>query len=598
MARIPPGLPYLAKVIPRLAKPFVVVYVALLLTRNFTDISIPGYIEIAAYAFAIPAVLLFRLLREDLAIWRGAARVGGVFPPIWRDDFTPGSIYTVLKMARKFRTNAPYPGDMLTEHIKTLGPCFSTRTLFTYRVFTIAPEHVKAILATQFDDFEKGKHLCSILYPLLGVGVFASDGDMWKFHRSMTRPFFTRDRIGDFDNFDRHASDAIAQLRTRLREGLPVDFQDLVGRFTMDSATEFLFGHDVRSLADELPRPADSFPTASSSASPESELNFVTAFNDAQTACAGRMRFAEHWPLFEMGRDRVEGPMRVVRAHIEPILAEALLRKGEREATGEKKAAPGEQTLLEHLVDYTEDIGVIRDEILNIMIAGRDTTAATLSIIVYMLAQEPRVLHRLRQEVLDQVGESRRPTLDDFKYMKYMRAVINETLRLYPIVPFNLKCATKDTTLPALEPGGKPFYIPKNTRVSWSVLLMHRRKDLWGPDAEEFDPDRFLDERLHKYLTPNPFIFLPFNGGPRICLGQQFAYNEISFFLVRLLQNFSGIRLALHAQPPQSLAPEEWLEGEGRKIKEKVRLQTHLTMSFVGGLWVRMTQAEQDEGSL
>ena len=50
---------------------------------------------------------------------------------------------------------------------------------------------------------------------------------------------------------------------------------------------------------------------------------------------------------------------------------------------------------------------------------------------------------------------------------------------------------------------------------------MHRRKDLWGPDAEEFDPDRFLDERLHKYLTPNPFIFLPFNGGPRICLGQQ-----------------------------------------------------------------------------
>ncbi|KAL1693554.1 cytochrome P450 [Schizophyllum commune] len=575
MARIPPGVPYLAKVIPRVAKPFVVVYVALLLIRNFTDIAIPDYIGIIAYALAIPTVLLFRLLREDLAIWRGAARVGGVFPPIWRDDFTPGSVYTVLKIAKKFRTNAPYPGDMLTEHIKTLGPCFSTRTLFTYR----------AILATQFDDFEKGEHLCAILHPLLGVGVF---------HRSMTRPFFTRDRIGDFDNFDRHASDAIAQLRTRLLEGLPVDFQDLVGRFTMDSATEFLFGHDVRSLADGLPRPASSsLATDPSAATPESELNFVTAFNEAQLACAGRMRFAEHWPLFEMGKDRVEGPMRVVRAHIEPILAEALLRKGEREATGEKKAAPGEQTLLEHLVDYTEDISVIRDEILNIMIAGRDTTAATLSIIVYMLAQEPQVLHRLRQEVLDQVGGSRRPTLDDFKYMKYMRAVINETLRLYPIV-----CATKDTTLPTLEPGGKPFFIPKNTRVSWSVLLMHRRKDLWGPDAEEFDPDRFLDERLHKYLTPNPFIFLPFNGGPRICLGQQFAYNEISFFLVRLLQNFSGIRLALGAQPPKSLAPEEWLEGEGRKTKEKVRLQTHLTMSFVGGLWVRMTEAEQDEGSV
>ena len=155
MARIPPGLPYLAKVIPRVAKPFAVVFIALLLIRNFTDIAIPNYIATAAYALAIPAVLLFRLLREDLSIWRGAARVGGVFPPIWRDDFTPGSIYTVLKMAKRFRTNAPYPGmrpcsdslrcrrrsyndpfagDMLTEHIKTLGPCFSTRTLFTYRV--------------------------------------------------------------------------------------------------------------------------------------------------------------------------------------------------------------------------------------------------------------------------------------------------------------------------------------------------------------------------------------------------------------------------------------------------------------------------------
>ena len=58
---------------------------------------------------------------------------------------------------------------------------------------------------------------------------------------------------------------------------------------------------------------------------------------------------------------------------------------------------------------------------------------------------------------------------------------------------------------------------------------MHRRKDLWGPDAEEFDPDRFLDERLHKYLTPNPFIFLPFNGGPRICLGQQVRILPSSF---------------------------------------------------------------------
>ena len=96
------------------------------------------------------------------------------------------------------------------------------------------------------------------------------------------------------------------------------------------------------------------------------------------------------------------------------------------------------------------------------------------------------------------------------------------------------------TTWPHPDPTQKPYYIPAGTRIMYSALIMHRRKDLWGPDgkyttcgiavyllipttilADEFDPDRFLDDRLKKYLIKNPFIFLPFNAGPRICLGQQ-----------------------------------------------------------------------------
>ena len=125
---------------------------------------------------------------------------------------------------------------------------------------------------------------------------------------------------------------------------------------------------------------------------------------------------------------------------------------------------------------------------------------------------------------------------------------------------------------------------------------MHLCREYWGPDgaystlqtlyllvntisqAEEFDPDRFLDERLHKYLTPNPFIFLPFNAGPRICLGQQFAYNEMSFFLIRLLQNFEAIHLDLDAQDPQSRVPAKWISFPGRKGREKFWPQWHLTL--------------------
>lgn len=111
-----------------------------------------------------------------------------------------------------------------------------------------------------------------------------------------------------------------------------------------------------------------------------------------------------------------------------------------------------------------------------------------------------------------------------------------------------------------------------------------------------FDPNRFLDERLHKYLTPNPFIFLPFNGGPRICLGQQFAYHEVSFFLVRLLQHFSEIRLDTEAIPPEGRPPNSWKEEGGIKAREKVKIGNHLTMYVMEGLWVTMEEAAVDDG--
>jgi len=127
----------------------------------------------------------------------------------------------------------------------------------------------------------------------------------------------------------------------------------------------------------------------------------------------------------------------------------------------------------------------------------------------------------------------------------------------------------------------------------FAVVNLHRRTDLWGPDgtssplfrdqasqlihksALKFDPDRFLDERLNKYLTPNPYIFCPFNAGPRICLGQQFAYHEATFYLVRLLQRFTGFRMDEKAN---TKPPADWAQKGGRNPIEKVFSVSHLTM--------------------
>ncbi|EPQ55554.1 cytochrome P450 monooxygenase pc-2 [Gloeophyllum trabeum ATCC 11539] len=535
---------------------------------------------------------------------RDAERMGARLVPVWNGRW-PGNVDHIVNLIKL--VNSGYPGEYFLRAWPEVGKVFNTRVLWEDIILTVEPDHVKVILATDFNSFVKGDKQKYKMESLLGTGVFNSDGRRILFHRSMTRPFFSRDRIAHFDIFDRHGEEAIEKIKQRQAEGYPVDFQDLISRFTLDSATDFLFGSNVNSLSDVLPYPygvdaaatvTDS-PVASPPGSAEAK-RFAGAFAEAQDVIARRFNMGEIWPLSEIGKDKTKEPMKVVSGYIDRILEEALAKTKAAlpldtvDAKVDDEAEDGE-TLLEHLIKFTSDRKILKDETLNILLAGRDTTAATLTFVIYFLAMYPNVMARLRSEVLDKVGPTRKPTYDDIREMKYLRAVINETLRLYPAVPFNVRQSVRATTLPSPNPGQKPFYVPANTSVTYSVFLMHRRKDLWGPDADDFDPDRFIDDRLRKYLTPNPFIFVPFNAGPRICLGQQFAYNEMSFMLIRLLQNFSSIELEPSAHAPGTLPPKEWAKAEGRQAIERFCPKSHLTMYSRGGLWVRMTEVNKED---
>ena len=98
---------------------------------------------------------------------------------------------------------------------------------------------------------------------------------------------------------------------------------------------------------------------------------------------------------------------------------------------------------------------------------------------------------------------------------------------------------------------------------------------------------------MKKHLVPDPFIFLPFNAGPRICLGQQFAYNEASMAIARLVQTFKGISLDMDSNP-EAKPPAAWASGPGRKAIEKVWVRSEITTCAKGGVWVKMQEADSE----
>lgn len=169
-------------------------------------------------------------------------------------------------------------------------------------------------------------------------------------------------------------------------------------------------------------------------------------------------------------------------------------------------------------------------------------------------------------------------------------------MRLFPPVPLNVREAREQPVVLPLSDGtynhqdsvnAQPLYIPARTTIMYFPLLIQRNPALWGEDADEFDPERWIDPaRLGKYLA-NPTIFTPFSAGPRIvrgfllffdrradafqqCLGQNYAYNQMSYFLVRLLQQFDRVTLEKEYQPEGSMPPPEWKSRNGRQAVEQI----------------------------
>lgn len=196
--------------------------------------------------------------------------------------------------------------------------------------------------------------------------------------------------------------------------------------------------------------------------------------------------------------------------------------------TARRKALGATDDLLGSLIEAGLSDALIRDQLLTMLIAGHDTSTALLAWALYLIGRHPEVQAALWAEIDAQLGGAI-PTADNIKKLKYLRAVIDETLRLYPPIHLGSRIAAEAVQFQA-------YCIPKGTRIMYSIYLSHRHKAYWE-DRHEFKPERWLDQK------PNvpPYTYLPFGGGARNCIGAFFAQIESLVVLARLLQRFEFV---------------------------------------------------------
>jgi cytochrome P450 len=189
--------------------------------------------------------------------------------------------------------------------------------------------------------------------------------------------------------------------------------------------------------------------------------------------------------------------------------------------------------LMQLFLDYRDENGnaltedQLVDQVLNFIIAGRDTTAQALSWTIFCLSQNPKVLEKLLQEIAETIPDQDYPTYDQVRAMKYAKGVFFETLRLYPSVPRELKMCVNDDVLP------NGVEIKKGWTLYWELGAMGRSPKIWD-EPLKYDPERWLSGKV-----PAQSVFPAFHGGPRVCLGKTLAELQGVFVLVSLLKKFS-----------------------------------------------------------
>ncbi len=380
---------------------------------------------------------------------------------------------------------------------------FSSRVL-NRRVFVCnSPDTVAQAFIAMHESFQrKTPQMRHALKPLLGDGLFISDGDLWKTRRRIVAPIVHVSRLPLFAPTMVEAAGETAARWAQLPDRAPIDALREMATLTAEIICRTIFGPRLGS---------------------EHATEIVAAFSTYQREVAQidlpyLLGLPDWLPRFQ------SPSVHRAAKRIDRVL-DAIIRRCE------ERLASGEQSMIRMLIEAHDpetgqqlDREALRNEAAVIFMAGHETTANSLAWTWFLLSQAPEVEARLHAELAEVLG-GRLPGLDDVPRLVYTRAVFEEAIRLYPPVPLLGRQALRPETI-------RNRTIPAGALLIVVPWLLHRHRRLWD-EPDHFTPERFLPENA---AARERYSYIPFSVGPRVCAGQAFGLTEAILCLATLAQ--------------------------------------------------------------
>ncbi|KAK1438616.1 hypothetical protein QVD17_04425 [Tagetes erecta] len=392
---------------------------------------------------------------------------------------------------------------------------------------TCDPKNLEHILKAKFDNYPKGPTWQAVFHDLLGEGIFNSDGDTWLFQRKTAALEFTTRTLRQA--MARWVSRAIKLrfcpiLETAQLQGKPVDLQDLLLRLTFDNICGLAFGKDPETLSPGLP-----------------ENKFASAFDRATEATLQRFILPETiWKMKKWLRLGMEVELSQSLSHVDNYLT-GVINTRKLELLNKVDGEAPHDDLLSRFMKKKESYSdtFLQQVALNFILAGRDTSSVALSWFFWLVIKNPRVETKILTELCTVLLKSRGSdtckwvdeplNFEEVDQLTYLKAALSETLRLYPSVPEDSKHVSADDVLP------DGTVVPAGSSITYSIYSTGRMKFIWGEDALEFRPERWLSDDGKKFEMKDQFRFVSFNAGPRICLGKDLAYLQMKSIAAAVL---------------------------------------------------------------